>query len=120
VKLENVPGGLKPGMTAEVELAMPERMNVLAVPSEAIAIENGHDVCLVVHDDCVERREVMLGQVTRDLAEVTRGLAEGEQVVLNPSLDDVEQEIAPARAELTSAEPPASPAGFAGVVAASH
>jgi HlyD family secretion protein len=120
VKLENSPGGLKPGMTAEVELAMPQRMNVLAIPSEAIAIENGHDVCLVVHDDGLERREVKLGQVTRDLAEVTQGLTEGEQVVLNPSLDDVDLESPPAHGELTSAESPSSAAGFASVVAASQ
>jgi HlyD family secretion protein len=120
VKLESVPGGLKPGMTAEVELAMPQRLNVLAVPSEAIRIENGHDICVVVHDEGLERREVRLGQVTRDLAEVTDGLAEGEQVVLNPSLDEVEQEIPPARPELTSSETASSTGGFSSVVAVSH
>jgi len=120
VKLENVPGGLKPGMTAEVEIAMPRRMNVLAVPSEAIRIENGHDVCVVVHEDSLERREVKLGKFTRDLAEVTQGLAEGEQVVLNPSHDDADQEIPQVRAELTSAEPPSSTGRFPSVVAASH
>ena len=64
VKLENIPGGLKPGMSAEVEIAMPRRGNVLAVPSEAIMIENGHDVCFVVHDEGLERREVKLGKIT--------------------------------------------------------
>ena len=62
VKLENLPDGLRPGMTAEVEIAMPRLDNVLAVPSEAIRIENGHDVCFVVHEDGLERREVKLGQ----------------------------------------------------------
>ena len=51
VKLENVPEGLKPGMTAEVEISMPRRENVLAIPSEAILVENGYDVCFVVHED---------------------------------------------------------------------
>jgi HlyD family secretion protein len=120
VKLEHVPGGLKPGMTAEVEIAMPRRMNVLAVPSEAILIENGHDVCVVVHDDSLERREVKLGNVTRDLAEVTEGLSEGEQVVLNPSPDDGDLENASARTELTSAESPLSNGRFSSVIAASH
>jgi len=120
VKLENIPGGLKPGMTAEVEIAMPRRVNVLAVPSEAIRIENGHDVCVVVHDDGLERREVKLGQVTRHLAEVTEGLEEGEQVVLNPSQEDVNPEIPSIRPELTSAESPSSTGWFSGMVAASH
>ena len=51
VKLENVPEGLKPGMSAEVEIAMPRRENVLAIPSEAIVIDNGYDICFVVHED---------------------------------------------------------------------
>ena len=76
-------------MTAEVEIAMPRRTNVLAVPAEAVRSEDGHDVCLVVHEDGLERREVKLGQVTRDMAEVTQGLQEGEQVVLNPLSEDV-------------------------------
>jgi len=120
VKLDHVPGGLKPGMTAEVEIAMPRRENVLAVPSEAIRSEDGHDVCAVVHEDSLERREVKLGNVTRDLAEVTQGLEEGEQVVLNPSHEDVNQETPPGRAELTLVESPSSTGWFSGVVAASH
>jgi len=120
VKLEHVPVGLKPGMTAEVEIDMPRRENVLAVPSEAIRIEDGHDVCAVVHEDGLERREVKLGRLTRDLAEVTQGLEEGEQVVLNPSHDDVNQETAPARADLTPVESPARTSWFSSVVAASH
>jgi len=121
VKLENIPEGLRPGMSAEVEIAMPRRGNVLAVPSEAIMNENGHDVCFVVHEDALERREVTLGKITPDLAEVTLGLAEGEQVVLNPSPDDVDAEAAPAaRADLTSAESPASTSWLASAVAALH
>jgi HlyD family secretion protein len=120
VKLEHIPGGLKPGMSAEVELAMPPRGNVLAIPSEAIKIENGRDVCFVVHEDVLERREVTLGKVTPDLAEITQGLEEGEQVVLNPSSDDMDQEIASARPDLISAEAPASTGGITNVVAASH
>ena len=109
VKLENVPGGLRPGMTAEVEIAMPRLENVLAVPSEAVLVENGHDVCFVVHEDGLERREVKLGQVTRDLAEVTQGLEEGEQVVLNPSQRRPRsRKSLPLRTDLTSAESPPS------------
>ena len=63
---------------------------MLAVPSDAIRIENGHDFCFVVSDDGLERREVKLGQVTSELSEVTEGLEEGEQVVINPPKDDTE------------------------------
>ena len=121
VKIENSPRGLRPGMTAEIEIAMPRRTNVLAVPAEAVRSEDGHDVCLVVHDDTLERREVKLGQVTRDLAEVTKGLEEGEQVVLNPTSEDASRD-----ATSVASDPPAAvtsvshPASASGVVAALH
>jgi HlyD family secretion protein len=88
VKLENPPRGLRPGMTAEVDIAMPRRENVIAVPAGAVAVEDGHEVCFVVRDDGLERREVKLGQVTAEMAEVTEGLNEGEQVVLNPATNE--------------------------------
>ena len=37
-------------MTAEVEISMPRRENVLAIPSEAILIDHGYDICFVVHE----------------------------------------------------------------------
>jgi HlyD family secretion protein len=119
VKLENIPSGLKPGMTAEVELAMPRRENVLAIPSEAIRIENGRDICFVVHDDGLERREVHLGQTTRELTEVTQGLTEGEQVVVNALNADLVNDAAPGHGEAPAAEPATSPS-LTGAVAASR
>src|ERR1700739_3735864 len=65
------------GRRPEFEIALPRLENVLAVPSEAVRLENGHDVCFVIHDDRLERREVKLGHVTPDLSEVTEGLAGG-------------------------------------------
>ena len=94
VKIAKSPVGLRPGMTAQVEIAMPTRQNVLAVPIEAVSSDEGQDFCFVVHEDRLERREVKLGQVVREMTEVTDGLREGEQVVLNPQqevsgLDDL-------------------------------
>ncbi len=116
VKIDTPPVGLRPGMTAEVEIALPERENVLAVPSEAIRSEDGHDVCLVVREGALERREVTLGEVTRDLAEVTDGLAEGEHVVLNPTTEDLGDDNVEDPAMPTPHEPATAPA--AGVIAA--
>jgi HlyD family secretion protein len=121
VKIENSPRGLRPGMSAEIEIAMPRRNNVLAVPSEAVRSEDGHDVCLVVHNDVLERREVKLGQVTRDLAEVTQGLQEGEQVVLNPSSEDASVDATSVASDPPPTETAVShPASSSSVVAALH
>lgn len=85
VKIDTIPRGLRPGMSAEVEIATARRSDVLAIPPEAMTIEDGHEVCYVAGDDGPERREVSIGQATQDQLEVTRGLKEGEQVVLDPA-----------------------------------
>jgi HlyD family secretion protein len=104
VKLQNVPMGLRPGMSAEVEIALPRVEHALTVPSDAVRFENGHDFCFVMHEDGLERREVKLGQVTSDLSEITQGLEEGEEVVINPRKEDVEPNDSPVRTELTADE----------------
>jgi len=90
VKLDDVPRGILPGMTAQVEIELDRRDDVLAIPAEAVAHEDGRKFCYVVHDAGLERREVKLGNSTLDLLEVDEGLSEGEQVVLNPVLEEVE------------------------------
>ncbi|WZO99465.1 hypothetical protein EP7_001072 [Isosphaeraceae bacterium EP7] len=86
VKLDGSTPGLKPSMTAEVEVLTQDRPAVLAIPTEALSVENGRDVCYVASTDgAVQRRDVEVGEMTPDLLEVTRGLKEGEQVVLHPS-----------------------------------
>ena len=120
VKLENVPEGLEPGMSAEVEISMPRRENVLAVSSEAIMIDHGYDVCFVVHEDSLERRQVKLDKTTRELVEVTESLQAGEQVVLNPQSTIRIFELLSHGSETPAADAPAAPSTFTGSVAASH
>jgi len=84
VRLDQVPEGMKPGMTAEVEFDVNHRADVLAVASEAVAIEHGRNVCYVAGVDGLERRSVTLGRSNRDWLEVKTGLSEGDQVVLRP------------------------------------
>jgi HlyD family secretion protein len=85
IQLHAVPEGLRPGMTAEVDIVTAYKPKALVIPPDALAVEEGHDVCYVAHDETLERREVKLGQVTPELLEVTGGLEEGENVVLGPS-----------------------------------
>lgn len=92
VKLDNPPRGILPGMTAHVEIALNRRDHILAVPAEAITQEDGREICYVVDDDGLERREVKLWEGTQDFLEISEGLHEGEQVVLKPVLSEVEQD----------------------------
>jgi HlyD family secretion protein len=85
VQLDTFPSGLRPGMTAEVEIGTAQHLDVLTVPPEAVVVEDGQDFCFVAHEDGLERRAVRIGDATRDLIEVCEGLDEGEQVVLSPN-----------------------------------
>jgi HlyD family secretion protein len=103
VVLDKVPRGVLPGMTAEVEIATDQRFDVLSIPIEAMAYEEGQEVCYVASEEGVERRELKVGQSTRDRIEVIEGLDEGEQIVLNPARYDEELEtISPFDADETS------------------
>ncbi len=85
VRIDTPPPGLKPGMTAEVEIQTGHAPGSLVVPNEAVVVENDHDYCYVVGAGGLERREVTLGMGTKDLLEIKSGLEEGEQVVLDPT-----------------------------------
>jgi HlyD family secretion protein len=103
VVLDTIPRGLRPGMTAEVEVATERREDVLAIPIEALAVENGRDFCYVAQDNRVERREIAIGQATSALLEVTAGLEEGELVVLDPDqFDDKIETLSPFDPEFES------------------
>ena len=92
IKLDEIPNDLLPGMSAEVEIKINGGVNsderTLAVPTEAVAYEEGRDICYVAGADGLERRQITLGRSTQSLLEVTEGLTEGEEVVINPNQVD--------------------------------
>lgn len=93
VTIEGAIPGLRPGMTSQVEIDLPLRDDVLTVPSESVANDDGQDVCYVVRGDELERRPVKLGRVTQNLTEVTAGLREGDQVVLDPDPEELSEDV---------------------------
>jgi HlyD family secretion protein len=84
VKLDSVSPSLRPGMTAQVEIHTGDGLEALVIPPGAVTMERQHEICYVVGRDGLERRQVSVGAVTPDYLEVTEGLAEGEEVVLDP------------------------------------
>ena len=76
--------GLKPGMSAEVEIIIAQYQDVLTIPVAAvIEIEEGH-FCWVQTAQGTERRTLTLGDSNDIFMVVQDGLREGEEVVLNP------------------------------------
>jgi HlyD family secretion protein len=84
VKLNAGVPGLKPNMSTRVDIALPLRKHVVAVPHQVLRLDGSKRICFVAQGESLERREVTVGQGTTDLIEITDGLEEGDQVALDP------------------------------------
>jgi multidrug efflux pump subunit AcrA (membrane-fusion protein) len=85
--------GLKPGMSAAVEVNIARQENVLLIPVAAV-VETEHGYfCWVGSADEAQRCTLQVGASNDDYFVVNAGLQEGDRVVLNPSLFFEEAEI---------------------------
>lgn len=74
---------LLPGQFTQVKLLLDVRENAVVVPSKALVIEKGGAYVFVVRpDSVVERRFVEIGPELQNNTVVERGLARGEQLVV--------------------------------------
>lgn len=88
VVLPNPDGALKPGMFATVEIEGTEGAphTGMYVPAGAVQRDGVHSLVFVARGaGAFEPRRVEVGQQGPDWIEITNGLAEGEQVVVNGS-----------------------------------
>jgi multidrug efflux pump subunit AcrA (membrane-fusion protein) len=90
VQLDEVPEGLKPGMSAEVTILVDKTIDdVLIIPVQAImgtTAMGKKRYCWVKTPTGYEEREIEVGASNEKEAEIKSGLKEGEQVVLNYKL----------------------------------
>jgi HlyD family secretion protein len=117
VRIDESAEGLRPGMSAKVEILIEERPHVLAVPVPAVVQRGSKGVCYVMGAQ-PELRHVRLGKSSNEYVEVLEGLVAGERVVLSPDVLGIPanafEEPPPADAGATtlaaapSAPPPAS------------
>jgi RND family efflux transporter MFP subunit len=84
VAIETDSNGLRPGMTAAVEILIENLEDVLSVPVQALVEQKGKYYCWVQEPIGVEKREIQLGLGNNTRMQVTGGLHPGEQVLLNP------------------------------------
>jgi Cu(I)/Ag(I) efflux system membrane fusion protein len=83
VELANPGQLLKPGMFAQVELAVAAKRSVIAVPVSAVIDSGTRQIALVQKaEGRFEPREVKLGARSDDYVEVIDGVADGEPVVV--------------------------------------
>jgi multidrug efflux pump subunit AcrA (membrane-fusion protein) len=77
--------GLKPGMSAEVEVVIAEHRDVLKIPVAAVVETDKGDFCWVKTAEKTVRRLLKLGDSNDVFIVVEAGLKEGDEVVLNPT-----------------------------------
>ncbi|MGC9454090.1 MAG: efflux RND transporter periplasmic adaptor subunit [Phycisphaerae bacterium] len=87
VQFDELPEGLRPNMTTDVELELAVLNDVLTVPVAAVFSEQDRMYCYVVNGGEPERRAVKLGRMNEEKAEVLSGLSEGDEVLLSPPVE---------------------------------
>ena len=78
--------GLKPGMSAAIEVTMARHENVLMIPLTAVTETGKETFCWVGTPERAERRSLQLGDGNDVFVIVEAGLQEGDQVVLDPAV----------------------------------
>ncbi|MEO1527388.1 MAG: efflux RND transporter periplasmic adaptor subunit, partial [Planctomycetota bacterium] len=97
--------GLKPGMTALVDITLADHQDILSLPVAAILQLGDQYCCWVKNESGVSQRVIKIGDTNDEFTIVTAGLAEGDEVVLNPLafVEDAQknalQPLAPTRAQ---------------------
>lgn len=78
--------GLRQNQRVNVRIIIEEKEDVLKIRNGAFVESGGGRIAYVMHDDIAERRDIMVGARSIAEVEVTRGLREGEQIIIS-SLD---------------------------------
>ena len=102
IKLPSV-AGLKPGMSAQVEVMVNRHEDVLTIPVAAVVETEEGDFCWVKTDEGPQRRSLKLGDTNDVFTVVKAGLKEGDEVVLNSlALEGEQTEVLKPRDETKS------------------
>jgi multidrug resistance efflux pump len=90
VRIEGQHAGLKPGMTAEVEIEVANLKDIISVPVIAVVERGGKFYCWVRRGGSPKPVEVVIGASNTTKIEIKDGLVEGDQVLLNPRVFEAE------------------------------
>jgi len=83
ITLPSIPG-LKPGMSAEVEVIIDRHENVLTIPVTSLVETTQGAFCWIMTTEGAKRRSVQIGDTDDNFAVVETGLKQGDEVVLDP------------------------------------
>jgi RND family efflux transporter MFP subunit len=82
ISISNPGHKLKSGMFARVKIAVKEHRNALIIPRKAVLEKGKKKVVFVVEGALAREREVQTGIIEKERVEITRGLKEGERIVI--------------------------------------
>lgn len=78
----NPDGFLRPGLACRLRIWLPEVPDAVAVPVAAIADRDGIPVVTIVRDEKAHETEVGVGIATKELVQITAGVAAGDLVAV--------------------------------------
>ncbi len=87
IVLDDSPSYLRDGMTADVDILTTEIPHALAVPNDAIVTEKGKSYVYVVKGGIAKKTLVTLGRAGDSTTLVKSGLAAGDEIVTQKTLD---------------------------------
>jgi RND family efflux transporter MFP subunit len=76
------PALMKPGVQVKASIFVEKLDDVITVPNQAISFEQGRAFILVKNSSKVQKRQVEAGPRSLTLTVITRGLEEGEEILL--------------------------------------
>ena len=84
ITIDGVHEWLRPGMSSEIEILVDRLEDVIYVPVQAVTYFDDKRVVYVASGGRPERREIEVGTFSESFIEVVSGLREGEEVLLLP------------------------------------
>jgi RND family efflux transporter MFP subunit len=90
IDVPNPEGALTPGTYCEVQLQIPRKTQSLVVPSEAVIFNRNGLSVAAVENGIVHIRKLTVVRDRGTSIEVSDGVKNGDQVILNPPVDIVE------------------------------
>jgi HlyD family secretion protein len=84
ITIDGEPKELKPGMTAEIQILVAQKHNVLTVPVQCVVERGNKFQAWVKTADGVQPRDLVLGGTNDTVIEIVDGLKEGDKVLQNP------------------------------------
>jgi RND family efflux transporter MFP subunit len=93
IDVPNADGLLTPGTYCRVELRIPRKTPSLIVPAEAIIFNRSGLSVAVVEESVVQIRRVTLVRDLGTTVEVSEGVKDGDQVILNPPINIADRQV---------------------------